>query len=89
MHPHEVEFQIRNLSMAGNYKRAESILIELKNYSGPISDDQLSRFYFAVITNEQVYKCYNCKAHIKVILAKYKDKLDKSQYDEIAEIINK
>ena len=83
MHPHEVEFQIRNLSTAGNYKRAESILIELKNYSGPISENQLSRFYFAIITTG--YNCYNCKAHIiKIILSK----LDKYQYDEILEIID-
>ena len=89
MHPHEVEFQIRNLSMASNYKMAESILIELKNYSGKLSYDQILRFYFAVITNEQVYKCYNCKGHLNVILQKYKDDMDKSQYDEILEIINK
>ena len=31
MHPHEVEFRIRNLLMECNYKMAESILIELKN----------------------------------------------------------
>ena len=31
MHPHEVEFRIRNLLMESNYKIAESILIELKN----------------------------------------------------------
>ena len=89
MYPHEVEFQIRNLSTASNYKRAESILIELKNYSGKLTDDQISRFYFAVITNEQIYKCYNCKSHLNVILHKYKDDMDKSQYGEILEIINK
>ncbi len=46
MHPHEVEFQIRNLVQAGNYKRAESILIGLKNYSGELTKDQLSRICF-------------------------------------------
>jgi len=30
------------------------------------------------------YNCYNCKAHIKIILAK----LDKYQYGEILEIID-
>ncbi|MBE6505456.1 MAG: hypothetical protein IJH63_09235 [Methanobrevibacter sp.] len=89
MHPHEVEFKIRNLSTVSNYRGAERILIELKNYSGPIDEDQLSRFCFAVITNEQVYNCYNCKGYLNIILNKYKDKIDESQYEEIEEIINK
>ena len=88
MHPHELEFKIRNLSMVHNYRAAERILIELKNYSGPISEDQISRFCFAVITNEQVYNCYNCKGHLKIIITKYKDLIDDSQYEEILEIIN-
>jgi|GEM_PF-5819772 len=89
MHPHEVEFKIRNLSTVSNYRGAERILIELKNYSGPIDEDQLSRFCFVVITNEQVYNCYNCKGYLNIILNKYKDKIDESQYEEIEEIINK
>ncbi len=30
MHLHDVEFQIRNLSVAGNYKRSEKILWNLR-----------------------------------------------------------
>ena len=67
---------------------AERILVELKNYSGPISENQISRFYFAVITNEQVYKCYNCKGHLKIIITKYSDFIDDSQYGDILEIID-
>lgn len=85
----DVEYQIRNLSRVSSFKGAESILIELKNYSGSLTEDQLSRFYFAVIANEQVYKCYNCKGYLKIILNKFKDDMDKSQYEEIQEIINK
>ena len=88
MHPHELEFKIRNLSMVNNYRAAERILIELKNYSGPISEDQISRFCFAVITNEQVYKCYNCKGHLKIIITKYRNLIDDSQYEDLLEIID-
>ena len=87
MHPHELELKIRNLSTVCNYRSAERILIEIKNYSGSISEDQISRFCFAVITNEQVYKCYNCKVHLKIIITKYKDIIDDSQYEGIIEII--
>ncbi|WP_407432794.1 hypothetical protein [Methanobrevibacter sp.] len=88
MHSHELEFKIRNLSTVNNYRGAERILIELKNYSGPISEDQISRFCFAVITNEQVYNCYNCKGYLKIIITKYRDLIDDSQYEDILEIIN-
>ena len=83
-----MEFKIRNLSMVNNYRAAERILIELKNYSGPISEDQISRFCFAVITNEQVYKCYNCKGHLKIIINRYRNLIDDSQYEDILEIID-
>ena len=83
-----MEFKIRNLSMVNNYRAAERILIELKNYSGPISETQISRFCFAVITNEQVYKCYNCKGHLKIIINRYRNLIDDSQYEDILEIID-
>ncbi len=83
-----MEFKIRNLSMVNNYRVAERILIELKNYSGPISETQISRFCFAVITNEQVYKCYNCKGHLKIIITRYRNLIDDSQYEDILEIID-
>ena len=88
MKAHEVDFQIRNLSMANTYKRAESILIEIKNYSGEFSEDQLSRICFAAITNEQIYKCYNCKPHLKVILKKHQAKIDKSMYEDVINKVN-
>ena len=83
MHPHEVEFQIRNLSRVHTFKGAESILIELKNYSGKLTEDQLSRLCFAAITNEQIYKCYNCKHHLKIILKKNEENIDEDQYAEV------
>ena len=83
-----MEFKIRNLSMVNNYRAAERILIELKNYSSPISETQISRFCFAVITNEQVYKCYNCKGHLKIIITRYMNLIDDSQYGDILEIID-
>ncbi len=83
-----MEFKIRNLSMVNNYRVAERILIELKNYSGPISETQISRFCFAVITNEQVYNCYNCKGHLKIIITRYRNLIDDSQYEDILEIID-
>ena len=66
--------------MASNYKMQEIILIELKNYSGKLSDDQISRFYFEIITNEQIYKCYNCKGHLNVILQEYTDNMNMMKY---------
>ncbi len=88
MHPHEVEFQIRNLVRASNYRGAETILIELKNYSGKLTEDQLSRICFAALTNEQIYNCYNCKGHLMVLLKKNQDSIDKSQYDEVLKKIS-
>lgn len=88
MHPHEVEIRIRDLFAANNYKHAESILIELKNYSGDYSHDQLSRICFAAITNEQIYNCYHCKAHLKILLKKHEDKIDEAQYKEVLGKIN-
>ena len=86
MHPHEVEFQIRNLSRVHTFKGAESILIELKNYSGKLTEDQLSRLCFAAITNEQIYKCYNCKHHLKVILKKNEENIPAESSSKAEEI---
>lgn len=88
MHPHEVEFQIRNLVQASNYRYAESILIELKKYSGELTKNQLSRICFAALTNEQIYNCYICKDHLKVLLKKNQDNIDESQYNEVLEKIS-
>lgn len=88
MHPHEVEFQIRNLVRANNYRNAESILIELKNYNGNFTEDQLSRICFAALTNEQIYNCYNCKDHLKVLLKKNQDNIDESQYSKVLKKIS-
>ncbi len=88
MHPHEVEFKIRDLFAANNFKRAESILIEFKNFSGEFTPDQLSRICFAAITNEQIYNCFYCKGHLKILLKKNEDKIDESQYMEVLEKIN-
>ncbi|MBR0270507.1 MAG: hypothetical protein IJQ68_00710 [Methanobrevibacter sp.] len=83
MHPHEVDVKIRNLNRVNTFKGAESLLIELKNYSVKYTPDQMSRICFAAITNEQIYKCYNCKAHLKVILKKNEKNLDEAQYREV------
>ena len=89
MHPHEVEIQIRKLVAVNSFKSAEVILIELKNYSGELSSDQLSRICFAAITNEQIYKCYNCKNHLKIIFKKNEGNLDKSQSEEVMKKFNR
>jgi hypothetical protein len=88
MHPHEVDVRLSELNRANTYKRAELLLIEFKNYSGKLTEDQLSRLCFAAITNEQIYNCFHCKSHLKVILKKNEENLDESQYNEVMEKID-
>ena len=88
MHPHEVDVRLSELNRANTYKRAESLLIEFKNYSGKLTEDQLSRLCFAAITNEQIYNCFHCKGHLKVILKKNEENMDEAQYKEVIEKID-
>lgn len=88
MHPHEVDVKLSELNRANNYKRAEYILIEFKNYSGKLTPDQASRLCFAALTNEQIYNCFHCKDHLKIILKKNEESLDEAQYKEVLEKID-
>ena len=49
MHLNDVEFQIRNLSVAGNNKRAGKNIIGLNNYSGFLSDGHFPDFILLLL----------------------------------------
>ena len=72
----DIDSKIRRLATVDSYKGAESLLFTIEKYPEELDEEQLKIICFASMTNEQIYESYICKASLKIILEKNKDKID-------------